>query len=221
MNRTFLIFVGLIVAVAISAFAAQTSKRFFLSKDATAIQEVITDQINSPILTLKELTDTVPAHYPHEFTQKFINKKFHMISVSPNDKKIAFVSGEPDQWLGVIDTDLRIYKFILFGKNTNFIDALWSPDSRYLAYAFKGPDRRIVVHLVEPPPADQVKPRPMNGWQYQANAEEYLRAIGWKATGKDTTFAFEVLDAKGKGLETINLPLHRQAPAGPLKSQGE
>ena len=106
MNRTFLIFVGLIVAVAISAFAAQTSKRFFLSKDATAIQEVITDQINSPILTLKELTDTVPAHYPHEFTQKFINKKFHMISVSPNDKKIAFGSGEADQWLGGVDTEV-------------------------------------------------------------------------------------------------------------------
>ncbi len=220
MNRTFLVFVGLFVALAITAFAAQTSKRFFLSQDATSIQEVINPTLNSPILTLTELTDTVPTFYPHEFTQRFNNKKFHMISVSPNEKSIAFVSGEPDQWLGTINTDHRYYKFILFGKNTKFIDALWSPDSRYLAYAFKGPDRRIVVHLIEPPAVDQNKPRPMNGWQFQANADEYLRAVGWKTSGKDTTFAFELLDAKGKAQETINLPLHRQAPVGPLKSEG-
>ena len=211
----------MMVVVAVTTFAAQSSKRFYLSSDAKEIQEVITDKLSSPVLTLAELTDTVPAFYPHEFTQHFVNKKFHMISVSPDDKFIAFVSGEPDQWLGTIDTQRRMYKFILFGKNTNFIDALWSPDSRYLAYAFKGPDRRIVVHMIEPPAVDQVKPRPMNGWQYQANADEYFRAIGWIATGKDTTFAFELLDAKGKAQETIVLPLHRQAPTGPLKSKDE
>lgn len=219
MNRTFMIFCTLVVAVSMTLFAAQNSKRFYLSADSKSIQEKITDDISNPLLKVEDLMVTVPPFYPHEATQRFINKKFHLISVSPNDKYIAFVSGEVDHWLGTIDTQQRIYKFILFGQKTSFIDALWSPDSRNLAYAFKGPDRRIVVHMIQPPGINEDKPRPMNGWQYVCNKDESLRMVGWNAA-KDTTFTFEVVDANGKSLETVALPLHRVAPSGPLKSVG-
>ncbi|MGB5106412.1 MAG: hypothetical protein WBP29_15090 [Candidatus Zixiibacteriota bacterium] len=219
MNRTFIIVCGLLIAASMSLFAAQSSKRFYLSQDSKAIQEKITDDLSNPLLTLAELIDSVPAFYPHEATQRLVNKQFHLMSVSPDDNRIAFVSGEEDRWLGTIDTQERIYKFILFGKSTKFIDALWSPDSRYLAYAFKGPDRRIVVHMIQPPALDENKPTPMNGWQYLCNKDENLRMVGWNAA-KDTTFTFEVLDANGKSLETVALPLHRVVPAGPLKSVG-
>ncbi len=220
MNRTLIVFCGLVLASSIALFAASSSKRFYLSKDSKSILERITEDQTSPLLTMAELTDTVPAFYPHEAGQRLVNKQFHLVSISPDENHIAFVSGEVDHWLGTIDTERRVYRFILFGKETNFYDAIWSPNSRYLVYAFKGPDRRIVVHIIEPPGKDDVKPRPMNGWQYRADKGEELRMVGWNAA-KDTTFVFDVIDASGKPQETIALPLRRVAPVGPLKSPGE
>ena len=220
MNRTFIVLCGLVCAASITLFAAQSSKRFYLSADSKSIQEKITDDLSQPLLTMAELIDSVPTFYPHEAGQRFVNKQFHLMSVSPDENHVAFVSGEDDRWLGTIDTQRRIYKFILFGKNTTFLDALWSADSRYLAYAFHGPDRRFVVHMVQPPDSSEDKPHPMNGWQYLANKKENIRIIGWNSA-KDTTFAFEVLDSTGKSQEKVVLPLHRKVPAGPLKSAGE
>ncbi len=220
MNRTLAIFVGLLLMISVTMMAAQGSKRFYLSNNATVIEEKIDEQTSQALLSIPQLIDSCPQFYPHSPGQVFVNKEFHMISVSPDDKRIAFVSGEGDQWLGTIDTKERIYKFILFGLQTSFIDALWSPDSRYLAYAFKGPDRRLVLHVIEPPALDQDKPRPMNGWQYNTKYNEKLRMIGWKAD-KDTAFLFEVLDSTGRSQEKVTLPLHRSVPAGPLKSRGK
>ena len=221
MSRTFCLFCLLLLSISAVVFATQSSKRYFLSSDQTSIEEQVTEKRSSPILTLDELTDSVPAFYPHVAGQKLVNKKFHMVSVSPDDKHIAFVSGETDQWLGTIDAEARTYKFILFGVSTSFIDALWTPDSRYLAYAFKGPDRRIVVHVIGPPPPGENKPIPMNYWFYNTTKNEDLRVSGWQVAGKDTSLAFELLDARGKVQEAVTLPLHRQEQLGPLKSQGK
>lgn len=216
-----MLFSLLLILVTAALFAGQASKKFFLSADQASIEEQVTSKMTAPILTINELTDSVPAFFPHVAGQRLVNKKFQLVSVSPDNKRIAFASGEVDQWLGTIDAEARTYKFIMFGVSTYFIDALWTPDSRYLAYAFKGPDRRIVVHVIAPPAAGENKPQPMNYWIYNCQNNEGLRVNGWHVAGRDTVLAMDVLDRTGKVQEAVSLPLHREAGAGPLKPKGQ
>lgn len=213
MTRTLTTIVALLIVGTIAAFAQIKTETFYLSQDQKSIQERITGDLSQPILTLDELTDTIPSFYPHMVGQKLVNERFHRIAVAPGEKHIAFTSGEVDQWLGIIDTEKRTYNFILFGLQTHFIDMAWSQNGYYLAYAFAGPDRRLVLHMIAPPAPGEVKPMPMNGWQYAMTGGEGLRFKGWKP-GKEPSFAFDLIDKDGKTLEKFDLPLHR--PAQPI-----
>ncbi len=194
-----------------TADGAQKSQKILLNRDSTEIYTPTGDNKRALLLHVSDLADTVPVVFPHSADQRFENVKFNHFSVSPDDRWVAFGCGTNDQWVGVYNREQQYNKFIVFGIQTRFYDLLWSPDSKYLAYGFKGPDKRMLIHLLEPPGKNDERPKPMNGWQRITQTGENLRLVGWRQ-GTDTVFTFEVLDSTGKVTEKQELPLRRETP---------
>lgn len=198
-----LLIAGLSTIVALS----QTRRKpfFYLSDDSTSI--MMQGSIY-PVTSVGLLPDTVPAYLPRMQKQKFYNKRFHLMSASPDSQFIAFSCGEGDQWVGVMNAREVYMKFLLYSVQTNFLDLSWSPDSRYLAIAYRPPDHRIVVQIVEPPAKLEPQYKPMNAWQtISYNNEQYV-PYGWGAVA-DTIFSFAVHDSLGSELARIDLPFRR------------
>ena len=178
--------------------------RFILTYDSL---EVVTREGSQPLLTVNDLEDTVPDIFPHSRNTRFLNKKFHFLAVSPNQQKFAFALGEGDQWLGMYDAADKFERFLAFGIQTTFLTAVWSPDSKHLAYAFHSPDGRLMTYIMQPPDAYSFKPKNLNVWFMNADSGETVRPRGWIEPG-DTVYSFDVVDISGELKERVNLNLH-------------
>ncbi|MCC6962501.1 MAG: PD40 domain-containing protein [candidate division Zixibacteria bacterium] len=200
-----------VILIGCADAAGPGSPKIQLNRDSTEIFVRSGENKRTVLLHVSDLADTVPMAFPHSADQRFDNQKFHHMAASPDGKWVAFVSGTDDQWLGVYNCEQQYDKFVVFGIQTRFYDLIWSPDSKYLAYGFKGPDQRLLIHLMEPQGKNDVRPKPMNGWQKLTQSNENLRLVGWKQAA-DTSFAFEVLDSLGRVSERQEIPLHRPAP---------
>jgi hypothetical protein len=198
------VIVAAVVTVYVSTQPGPSSTGDFeLVNEGTAIRKV---GDNAPFLRVSDLPDTVPTLFPHAAEQHFQNRKFHFISVSPNQRLIEFASGEGDQWLGMLDSRLRYMKFIVFGVQTTFYPGVWSPDSKFMTYAFYGPDRRLSVYITDPKGPDDPSPQNINVWFKSFYQGEKFQAGEWQ-WGPDTSFSFTITDAGGKELQKVVLPL--------------
>jgi hypothetical protein len=101
----------------------------------------------------------------------------------------------------------RYLKFLLWGFQTQFIDATWSPTGEYLAYTYFGPDGRTKLMIVQPPGKQEKEPKSLNTWFDNLDSGEVFQPIGW-VHPSDTVFSFAIVDSSGKTLETHDLQLH-------------
>ena len=205
------------LATAIVLFAVNRDSvraEFELAENSTAIRRVGSDEA---FIRVTDLSDTVPPQFAHSMYQRFNNQQFHYISVSPDGKKIVFAAGEGDQWLGMIDVEQKYFKFMMFGVMTTFFDGGWSPDSKAYAHALFGPDRRLLITIMEPPKRDDPKPKTLNAWfKFCYGGEQFLN-LGW-GDPADTFYSFNVLDSVGNEIDVVHLPLHIDM-SRPLKKQ--
>ncbi len=200
----------LLVIVAVAAILITSKPKpdvvvgiYVLSDNGTAIQK---QGAREPFLRASELPDTVPTFVPHDSTQRFDNRRFHFICVSPNQRYIEFACGEGDQWLGMADVREEYVKFLMFANQATFYPGLWSPDSKFLTYGFYDSDRRLYVYITDPLGIDIPVPMNLNYWYREYEQEAKFKPIGWRMD-TDTVFTFAVTSASGKELERVDLPL--------------
>lgn len=183
------------------------SDEFTLIDDGTAIQRKGSSE---PFIIAKDLPDSVPQQFAHSVYQRFDNRRFHFISVSPSQEYIAFASGEGDQWMGMINTTQKYLKFLIFGIQTTFLGATWSPDNKFLAFSFWGPDRRLLVYITTPPAQMDPKPTYLNVWFKLYDRRPQFKSLGWEESG-DTTYNFSISDDTGKEVDNVKMPLYFNA----------
>ena len=75
-----------------------------------------------------------------------------------------------------------------------------------MAFAFWGPDRRLLTYIISPPAQLDPKPGMLNVWFKLFEQQPQYKAIGWQENG-DTSFTFAILDLQGKELERVKLGL--------------
>lgn len=193
------------------------NRTYYLNEDSTTIINAMTGK---PITSVDMMPDTAPEYVPRSRFQKFDNQKFHFLEVSPNGRYAAFASGEGDEWMGVLAPQDRYMKFLLYSIETRFYGARWSPDSKYLAFAYNTPDRRLHIQIVRPPQRSEPRYEAKNAWQMPRANKEQLIIEGWQIEGSDTSYAFVVQDSLGNELHRGSLSPHR-LPKGPVEDSGE
>ncbi len=185
---------------------------YYLDDDSTSIIDARTGRA---ITYVTLLPDTVPAYLPRSAYQKFTNKKFHFLEVSPDEQRMAFATGEGDQWMGVFVPGGVYMKFLLYSIQTRFFDPHWTPDSENLAFAYQTPDRRLHIQVIRPPEQFEERYEALNAWQMPRNANQGLRVEGWKVSGADTSLYFVVTDSLGADTDSLSIPLRRVLPPEP------
>jgi hypothetical protein len=181
---------------------------YVLSEDGTTISRVGEQE---PFLYASALPDTVPSWFNHVLAQRFDNRRFHFMCVSPNQRYIAFACGEGDQWIGIVDMEKGYVKFMMFGVQTSFYAGDWTPDNKYLSMAFWGPDRRMCVVTLEPTIFEEPLTPTLNIWYEYFYKGEKFKPGEWDMTG-DTTYSFSILSADGDELKEASLPLRMKNP---------
>jgi hypothetical protein len=161
---------------------------------------------NVPFLEASELPDTVPMAFSHASSQRFENRRFHFLSVSPDQRLVAFACGEGDQWLGLMNMERRYVKFLMFGIQTTFYQGLWSTDNHFLAFAYFGPDKRMTVAIIDPLGTEDPLPMTLNAWFKSLVNGEKFKPLSWRMD-TDTVFTFAVMSASGSQIEKVDLPL--------------
>jgi len=188
----------------------KNTQPYYLSDDSTAIKSA---PAGETVTSIELMPDTVPEYLPRSRFEKFNNKKFHFLAVSPDGNYAAFAAGEGDQWMGVLAPKEEYMKFLLYSIKTNFFGAQWTPDSRYLAFAYHTPDRRYVVQIVRPPEKFEQRYQATNAWQTVSDHGEQMKVDGWKVDGADTNYTFVVSDSAGNVIENVALPVFRDTTA--------
>lgn len=193
----------LLLAISV-ALALNQPGDFILVNDDTGIQRL---GAMEPFFSVDQLPTEAPQWYPHPQDLRFVNKKFHWITQSPTKEYLGFASGTGNQWIGIMDLQNRWMKFISWGIETQFLDMTFSRSSKYFAYAFHGPDRRIKINILQVPGRDQDSLHFMNTWFMPTKGGERYVPLGWDAKS-DTVFSFEVHDSTGAVLHHVDLNLH-------------
>lgn len=195
--------VALLLSVG-TLFALNEQGNYTLAQEGRAIQRI---GAPNPFFGVEMLPDTAPPYFPHPEGLKFKNRKFHLLTQAPGKDLLAFSSGEGNEWIGFLDLKERYMKFLGWGVMTQYLDLTFSPDGKYLAYAFHGPDHRTMAVIIPTPDKETAKPQATNTWfQTYRNGEKFV-PVGWVLPG-DTIYSFTVVDSSGTVLESVDLPLH-------------
>ncbi len=197
-----------IITAAGVLLAGQGSKRYSLSADNRSIMETVAGKAPKILIDATDLPDTVPEAFPRSTTMRFNNSKFNFISVAPNDQQILFCSGDPDGWIGLYLPQSKQVKFLNYGYQSRFFDAIWHGNSKYLAYGLIGPDKRLLLHIIRVPTGNEIKPEYLNAWQAITDTGESLLLGGFGAD-KDTSFSFDVIKPDGSVSGQFKIPLRR------------
>jgi hypothetical protein len=193
-----------LLILAVTLCALNDPGNFVLVESNTAIQRLGAKQ---PFMSVAMLPDTIPPYFPHPKDMKLRNERFHLLTQAPEQDLLAFSAGEVNQWIGFMNLKDRFMKFLSWGVQTRYLDLTFSSDGEYLAYAFHGPDRRILTAIIPTPTRETKKPEVTNVWFKTYRNNEQFQPLGWVLPG-DTTYSFAILDSLGTRLERVDLPLH-------------
>jgi hypothetical protein len=195
--------VALIVVSTGISLALNEASDFVLVDNNRAIQLI---GAGEPFYTVEQLPDTAPTYFPHPKDLRFDNKQFHFLTQSPDKRYLGFASGDSSRWIGIMNLEERYLKFVAWGYYTQFLDITFSPDSKYMAYTFFGPDKRLKVNIIPMPTIESTTPKVTNTWFLVCREGEIYEPTGWSVPG-DTVFSFKVSDAEGQLLHDVDLPL--------------
>jgi len=141
-----------------------------------------------PVLTIEDLPKEFPSHVHHmEGATPRHGSRFILASLSPDGERLAFSCGVVHEWVGVFETKSKKLHVITWLFDTPIDQILWSPDSRYFAYAFTAPSGETNVIIVAFQEQTE-EPYVSNSWGSGVESSVIISNLQWSDYDKILQF---------------------------------